>query len=151
MYGLWLHSHRQMATLSTYWYAIIRNLLPYSYIFKLHYHVHRGLCVVKLGFINDSMQTNYNRPVAAAKATYIECACCVKIWNQYCASHAGSLHSYSLYHDLTGKHLMKGSKGNAKMDLEGDFKAGFLSTCEVWKPYWLCTCRITPLLFQIKS
>lgn len=37
------------------------------------------LCVVKLGFINDSMQTNYNRPVAAAKATYIECACCVEI------------------------------------------------------------------------
>ena len=41
----------------------------------------------------------------------------------------------TVIHYLTGKHLIKGSKGNAKMDLEADFKACFLSTCEVWKPY----------------
>lgn len=64
--------------------------------------------MMKLGFINDSMQTNYNRSVAVAKATYIVCALHVRVCNEYCASYAGSLHSYSLSYRKTFNQRLKG-------------------------------------------
>lgn len=103
-------------------------------------------------------------PIRAQILTYPSCywrymnglgAIHIKIWNQQCDAHSGSPHSDEasgllLFHDLTGKHLINGSEGN---NLEkADFKDTFLSTCEVWKPYYPVHLHVTlhSSLFQIK-